>query len=164
MAVVAIRNVLVALGAAAVAMSASVHLHLWLHGYSGIATIGPLFLLQAITGYAPAVAILVLRRPVIELLGAGYLLATMGGFLISVDVGPFGSQDTWSASLAPPSFAAEAPGAVLLLAAAAAAPRTARGGGNQPPAATYAAAPALASAAWAAARRASGTRKGEHET
>jgi hypothetical protein len=62
-AAVATRNALLALGAAAVAVSASVHLHLWLDGYSGIATIGPLFLLQAIAGYALAIAILALRHP-----------------------------------------------------------------------------------------------------
>ena len=115
----AIKNTLFALGVAAVAMSASVHLHLWMHGYSGIATIGPLFLLQAISGYAIALAIAVLRRPLVALLGAGYLLGTMAGFLISVNVGLFGFQDTWSASLATTSFATEASGVVLLLAAAA---------------------------------------------
>lgn len=113
------RNLLAALGAAAVAMSASVHLHLWLDGYSGIATIGPLFLLQAIGGYALAIAILVLRRPVVALAGAGYLLATMAGFLLSVNVGLFGFRDTWSAPWATTAFAVEAVGVVLLGAAVA---------------------------------------------
>ncbi len=109
---------LLVLGAAAVAMSASSHLHLWLDGYSGIATIGPLFLLQAIGGFVLAASILLLRRPVLALAGAGYLLATMAGFLLSVNVGLFGFQDTWAAPLAMTAFAAEASGAVLLLAAA----------------------------------------------
>jgi len=111
--------VLFVLGAAAVAMSASVHLHLWVDGYSGIATIGPLFLLQAISGYVLAVAILVLRRPVVALAGAGFLLATMAGFLLSVNVGLFGFQDSWSAPWATTAFAVEGVGAVPLLAATA---------------------------------------------
>ena len=115
----ATRNVLFTLGAAAVAMSASIHLHLWLDGYSRIATIGPLFLLQAIGGFTLAFAILVLRRATVALAGAGYLLATMVGFLLSVNVGLFGFQDSWSASFATTAFAAEAAGIVLLLAAAA---------------------------------------------
>jgi hypothetical protein len=115
---VAIRNALLVLGAAAVAVSASIHLHLWLDGYSAIATIGPLFLLQAIGGFALAIAILLLRRTALSLAGAGYLLATMTGFLLSVNVGLFGFQDTWSAPLATTAFAVEAAGSILLLAAA----------------------------------------------
>jgi hypothetical protein len=118
-AAVATRNALLALGAAAVAVSASVHLHLWLDGYSGIATIGPLFLLQAIAGYALAIAILALRHPVAALAGAGFLLATMVGFLLSVNVGLLGFQDSWSAPFATTAFTDEAVGVVVLFAAAA---------------------------------------------
>lgn len=96
-------------------MSGSIHLHLWLDGYSGIATIGPLFLLQAIGGFTLAIALLVLQRPIVALAGAGYLLATMAGFLLSVNVGLFGFQDSWSASLATTAFTVEALGSVLLL-------------------------------------------------
>jgi hypothetical protein len=99
-------------------MSASIHLHLWLDGYSGIATIGPLFLLQAIGGFTLVIAILLLRRPIVALAGAGYLLATMAGFLVSVNIGLFGFQDAWSASFATTAFAVEAAGSVLLFVAA----------------------------------------------
>jgi hypothetical protein len=99
-------------------MSASIHLHLWLDGYSGIATIGPLFLLQAIGGFILAIAIVVLRRPIVALAGAAYLLSTMAGFLLSVNVGLFGFQDTWSAPLATTAFVVEAVGGVVLLASA----------------------------------------------
>lgn len=64
------------------AVSASIHLHLWLDGYSGIATSGPLFLLQAIGGFTLAIAILLLRRTAVSLAGAVYLLGTMTGFLL----------------------------------------------------------------------------------
>lgn len=116
---VATRHLFLALGAAAVAVSASIHLHLWMDGYSGIATIGPLFLLQAIGGYVLAIGILVLRRPVVALGGAGYLLATMAGFLLSVNVGLFGYTESWGAPWATPAFVVEAAGAVLLLTAVA---------------------------------------------
>lgn len=109
------------------AVSAAIHLHLWLDGYSGIATIGPLFLLQAIGGFAVTAAILWLRRPAVALAGAGYLLATMAGFLLSVNVGLFGFRDSWSASFAAPAFADEALGAAFLLLAAAAAARSSSG-------------------------------------
>jgi hypothetical protein len=115
-----VRRALFILGAAAVALSAAVHLHLWLDGYSAISTIGPLFLLQAISGLVLATAILVLQRPLLAVLGAGFLLATLIGFLLSVYHGLFGFQDTWSASFATTAFAVEAGGVCLLLAAAAA--------------------------------------------
>jgi hypothetical protein len=113
---VGIRNALFALGAAAVAVSASIHLHLWLDSYSGIATIGPLFLLQAISGYVLALAVVVLRRPVVALAGAGFLLATMVGFVLSVNGGLFGFQEQWSAPFAMAAFVDEAVGSALLLA------------------------------------------------
>jgi hypothetical protein len=116
---VAISSLLFALGAAAVAVSACVHLHLWVDGYSGIATIGSLFVLQAIGGFTLAIAILLLRRPIVALSGAGYLRATMVGFLLSVNVGLFGFQDSWSAPFATTTFAVEAAGTVLLLLTAA---------------------------------------------
>ena len=109
------RKTLFVLGAAAVATSAAVHLHLWLDGYSAIATIGPLFLLQAIGGFVLAIAIVLLRRPSLAVAGAGYLVATMTGFLLSVNVGLFGFQDSWSAPFATTAFAVEAAGVILLL-------------------------------------------------
>jgi len=40
----------IVIGAATVAVSAIIHLHLWLQGYKHIHTIGPLFLAQAVGG------------------------------------------------------------------------------------------------------------------
>ena len=101
-------------GAAAVATSASIHLHLWLDGYSVI-NIGPLFLAQAVTGFVLAALLIWSRRLWTAALGAGYLLATAGGFLVSVNAGFLGFRDTWSAADARVAFWDEIAGAVLLL-------------------------------------------------
>jgi predicted lipoprotein with Yx(FWY)xxD motif len=79
------------------------HLDLYLTGYRSIPTIGPLFLFQVIVGFALAIAILaapftpVTRRPVVDAtlaaVGAGYAIATLGGYLLSLWVGLFGFRE-----------------------------------------------------------------------
>jgi hypothetical protein len=109
-----ITNGLLVLGAAALATSAVIHLHLWMDGYSSIHTIGPLFLAQAIAGLSMAAMLLWFRRAWAALLGLGYLLSTIAGFLLSVNVGLFGFTDTWLAPLAKAAFWDETVGASLL--------------------------------------------------
>jgi len=88
--------------------SSYIHFHLWQSlGYRHIATIGPLFLLQSIGGFLIGLAIIVSRRVWAALLGAGFAVATMIGFLISVEHGLFGFKDTWSAPFAHEAFALE---------------------------------------------------------
>lgn len=111
-------NVLMVAGAALVASSGAIHLHLWQQGYRYIATIGPLFLAQAVSGFVLGAAIAVLRRVPLALLGAAFLLATIGGFLISVNNGLFGFRDTTGAPWAVASLWVEGGGAVVLLVAA----------------------------------------------
>jgi hypothetical protein len=108
-------NALFVLGAAAVAVSASIHLHLWLDGYSAIATIGPLFLLQAISGYGLALALVAFRRLLVAVAGAGFLIATLVAFMLSVNGGLFGFEEQWSAPFATVAFVDEALGAAVLL-------------------------------------------------
>jgi hypothetical protein len=108
------ENLLFLLGAASVTVSAIIHLHLWMNGYSNIRTIGPLFLAQSIGGLVLAAAILLIRRLGTALLGLGFLLATIAGFLWSVNYGLFGFQDTWEASFAKSAFWNETIGAILL--------------------------------------------------
>ncbi|HWC37537.1 MAG TPA: hypothetical protein VG476_03360, partial [Acidimicrobiales bacterium] len=52
----------VIVGAALVATTGAIHLHLWAAGYRTIPTIGPLFLFQGIAGAAMAVALVAGRR------------------------------------------------------------------------------------------------------
>jgi len=75
-----------------------IHLHLWLEGYRQIPTDGPLFLLDAVAGFALAAILLVWPAPVAGLMAAGYTAATLGALLISLTVGLFGFRESISAS------------------------------------------------------------------
>ena len=90
-------------GAGLIAASAAMHLDLYLTGFRTIPTIGPLFLFQVIVGFALALAIVaapftpLTRRPGIDaaiaVAGAGYAIATLGGYLLSLWVGLFGFHE-----------------------------------------------------------------------
>ncbi|MDA8039299.1 MAG: hypothetical protein M0Z69_09100 [Actinomycetota bacterium] len=108
-----------AVGACLVAGSAAIHLHLWAAGYRTVPTIGPLFLVQGASGIVLGVLMVVFRRAIAALAGAGFLAATAGGFLISVSRGLFGFHDTFAAPLATLSLAIESGGVVVLVVAAA---------------------------------------------
>ena len=86
-------------GSGLVLVSAVVHFHLWeSDGYSQIPTIGPLFLMQAIAGAVLALATSIFRHWLLALGEAGFALATVGGFFLSVYFKLFG----WPASLSEP--------------------------------------------------------------
>ena len=53
-------------GAVLLAVSAGIHLDLYLTGYRSIPTIGWLFLLQVIAGFVLAAAVLVTRSPLVS--------------------------------------------------------------------------------------------------
>jgi len=92
-------------GAALLAASAAIHLDLYLTGYRTIPTIGPLFLFQVIAAFVLALAIVavplvVMARPaggaaeaVVAAAGAGFAMATLGGYLLTVWVGLFGFRE-----------------------------------------------------------------------
>jgi len=102
-------------GAALAATSGAVHIHLWAdEGYKSIPTIGPLFLFQGISGVVLALVLAASRRLLAALATAGFLVATIGGFLLSVYVGFFGFSDTLAAPWAGFSLAVEITGAVVL--------------------------------------------------
>jgi hypothetical protein len=104
-------------GAALLASSGVIHLRLWATGYRTIPTIptiGPLFLLQGIAGVVLAVVLLLWRRLVVVLAGAGFMVATTGGLLVSVKFGLFGFTDTLAAPYAGLSVVLESAGAVVL--------------------------------------------------
>jgi hypothetical protein len=66
----------VVVGAALVASTGAIHLHLWATGYRTIPTIGPLFLFQGIAGAALAVAVVAWRLLVMVSAAAGFMVAT----------------------------------------------------------------------------------------
>jgi plastocyanin len=80
-------------GAVLLAVTGAIHLDLYLTGYRHIPTIGWLFLLQVISAFALAVAVAVLRGPLAPAAGAGFAIATLGGYLLTVWIGLFGFQE-----------------------------------------------------------------------
>ena len=84
-----------------------IHLHLWQEGYRHIPTNGPLFLLDAVAGFALAAVLMVWPRPLAGLLAAGYTAATLGALLISLSVGLFGFRESISASYVTQSLTIE---------------------------------------------------------
>jgi predicted lipoprotein with Yx(FWY)xxD motif len=90
-------------GAGLLVATAAMHLDLYLTGFRTIPTIGPLFLFQVIVGFALGLAILaapftpLTRRPGIDaaiaVAGAGFAIATLGGYLLTVWVGLFGFHE-----------------------------------------------------------------------
>jgi hypothetical protein len=110
-----------AVGGLLLIWSAYIHFHLWNEqdGYRTIATIGPLFLLQSITGLVIGVGVAAIRRLWAAVIGIGFALATIAGFLLSVARGLFGFKDSWLAPFAKQAFTIELLAAAALVAAAA---------------------------------------------
>jgi predicted lipoprotein with Yx(FWY)xxD motif len=80
-------------GAALLAATGAIHLDLYLTGIRSIPTIGWLFLLQVITAFGLAAAVLATGSRLIAAAGAGFALATLGGYLLSVWIGLFGFKE-----------------------------------------------------------------------
>ena len=112
-----IATVLCLAGAVLLVVSAVIHLHLWSTGYRHIPTIGPLFLLQGIAGIALALVVAATRRGWAALIGAGFAASTIGGLVLSVEVGLFGFKDSLSAPDATLSLVVESAAFLVLVAA-----------------------------------------------
>jgi hypothetical protein len=110
-----------AVGGALLIWSAFIHFHLWSEtdGYRSIPTIGPLFLLQSITALIIGIGVVAIRRLWAAVIGIGFALTTIAGFLLSVAVGLFGFKDSWMAPYAKQAFTIEILAVVVLMAAAA---------------------------------------------
>jgi predicted lipoprotein with Yx(FWY)xxD motif len=93
------RSLCGAAGAAVLTASGAIHLDLYLTGYRTIPTIGWLFLLQVITAFALALAILLTfwtsgpMAPLTAGAGALFAVATLGGYLLSIWAGLFGFRE-----------------------------------------------------------------------
>ena len=99
-------------------LSALIHLHLWSTGYRHIPTIGPLFLLQGVVAIGLALVVVATRRAWAALAGAAFAASTIGGLLLSVEVGLFGFKDSLSAPYATSSLLVESVAVVVLATAA----------------------------------------------
>src|SRR5487761_1406904 len=85
--------VLRVVGSGLLIATAAIHLDLYLTGYRTIPTIGWLFLLQVIAAFGLGLAVLVLRSRLAAVAAAGFALATLGGYLLSVWIGLFGFKE-----------------------------------------------------------------------
>jgi hypothetical protein len=120
-------------GALCLAASAQIHLHLHAHGYGSIPTIGTLFMVQAVLGFALAVIVAAWHRWFVAATGALFLLATAGGLLASAWFGIFGFSEDLAAPYAGMTLVIEFAGAAVLAGAAIAmAPRRRRQAAGAP--------------------------------
>ncbi|HUN38128.1 MAG TPA: hypothetical protein VMU95_39560 [Trebonia sp.] len=104
-------------GAALLVWSAVIHLELWNDGYRDIPNIGVLFLAASVADIILALLAVALRRLIVLLAGAGSLIATGGGLLLSAHGGLFGYTESLAVPYAMLSLYVEFVGAAVLLAA-----------------------------------------------
>ena len=109
-------------GALLLAVSASIHLDLYLTGYRSIPTIGWLFLLQVIVGFVLTAAALVTRSWLAAAACAVFALTTLGAYLLAVWIGLFGFKEVRTRAGIAAGLIEVAAFAVLALAAIAAGP------------------------------------------
>jgi hypothetical protein len=88
-----VRLRLRAAGALLLAVSAGIHLDLYLTGYGSIPTIGWLFLLQVIVGSVLTAAALVTRSRIAAAASAVFALSTLSAYLLAVYIGLFGFKE-----------------------------------------------------------------------
>ena len=108
-------------GAGLLAAMGGIHLYLYDDGYSGIDWIGPLFMVNAVAGFAMAVAVLLAPTrwlPAVAALGALLQIGTLGALVLTTWVGMFGFQESTKAELYWETVWVEAAGFVVLAALA----------------------------------------------
>ncbi len=92
-----------------------IHLYLVFNGVGGI--LGVAFVLNAITGLALAIAMLIVRGRLLQLatvLSLLFLIATLGALVLALTVGLFGITETWDFMLVPETVIVESIGIVVL--------------------------------------------------
>ncbi len=84
------------LAAAAVLVSAAVHLYLWFNVFRHTDVVGPAFMLNAVGGATIAVLLVTWRHWVPLFLALGFGASTLGAFIIAATVGLFGVHEHWT--------------------------------------------------------------------
>ncbi len=108
-------SLVIVVGAALLITSAAIHLHLWANGYRYTPTIGPLFFAQGVLGVMLSLAIALIRRVSVAVIGALFAAGTIAALLVSVHGGLFGYHSQMSAPWAKTSLVIEVVAAVILL-------------------------------------------------
>jgi predicted lipoprotein with Yx(FWY)xxD motif len=80
-------------GALLLAVSAAIHLALYLTGYKSIPTIGWLFLVQVVVAFVLTATVLVTHSWLAAAASAGFALSTLGAYLLAVWIGLFGFRE-----------------------------------------------------------------------
>jgi predicted lipoprotein with Yx(FWY)xxD motif len=80
-------------GALLLAVSAGIHLDLYLTGYRTIPFVGWLFLVQVVVAFVLMVAVLVTHSALAAAASAGFALSTLGAYLLAVYTGLFGFRE-----------------------------------------------------------------------
>ena len=80
-------------GAGLLIATGAIHLDLYLTGYRTIPTIGWLFLLQVITAFGLGAILLVWNSRLVAAAGAGFAIATLAGYLLSLRFSLFGFRE-----------------------------------------------------------------------
>ena len=101
-----------AVAAGLVVATGAIHLYLYRDGFSAVPTIGRLFVANFVAGVVLGLAVLLRGRVAWSLLGAGFCLATLAGFGISVHWGLFGYQETLSGAWQERAAVVEIAGAI----------------------------------------------------
>ena len=132
----AARLVLRLAGAGLTATMAAIHLRLWAEGYRDLATIGPLFLLNAVVGILLALALLV--TPVrglgpVAAVTALFTAGTLGALFLSLTTGLLGFNESIDAELVRPTLYVETAGVAVLTTLAVAASAQGRKGPHKIP-------------------------------
>jgi hypothetical protein len=106
--------------AAAVLMVASgvIHVYLWHVAYRHVATLGPLFLVQAVSALVLAVLLATTRRGLFVLAAFGLMAGTIIGFVLVTSVGLFGFTLTFISGWAKLALATESATILILVSGA----------------------------------------------
>jgi hypothetical protein len=84
------------LAAAAVLVSAAIHLYLWFHVFRHAHVVGPAFMVNAVGGAVIAVLLVTWRHWIPLVLAVGFGVGTLGAFLIAVTGGLYGVHEHWT--------------------------------------------------------------------
>ncbi len=84
------------LAAAAVLVSAAIHLKLWFDVFRHTDVVGPAFMVNAVGGAVIAVLLVTWRHWIPLVLAVGFGVATLGAFITAATVGLFGVHENWT--------------------------------------------------------------------